>query len=33
VNRTVLYIEDYDGAVRLVERLLEARRPDTELYS
>jgi CheY-like chemotaxis protein len=32
VNRTVLYIEDYDGAVRLVERLLEARRPDTELY-
>lgn len=32
VNRTVLYIEDYEGAVRLVERLLEARRPDTELH-
>jgi CheY-like chemotaxis protein len=32
VNRTVLYIEDYVGAVRLVERLLEARRPDTELH-
>jgi CheY-like chemotaxis protein len=32
MNRSVLYIEDDPNNIRLVERLLHKRRPDTELH-